>query len=84
MHNACYDPGMSRPLQIRSVPEDIVEALKAKADKEHLSLSAYALRVLERDALMPTVAEVLARPGGRTALTKQQIVAAVRADRAAH
>ncbi len=75
---------MTRPLQIREVPDEILEALKAKAGKEHLSLAAYALRVLERDAAMPTVAEVLARPPRRSPITQEQIVAAIRADREAH
>jgi antitoxin FitA len=84
MHNACYDRWVSRPIQIREVPDDIVEALKAKAEKEHLSLAAYALRVLERDALTPTIAEVLARPPRRSAITHEQILDAIRADREAH
>jgi antitoxin FitA len=75
---------VSRPLQIREVPDDVLEALKAKAEKQHLSLAAYALRVLERDAVTPTVAEVLARPPKRSSITQEQIVAAVRADREAH
>ncbi len=74
-------PGMSRPLQIREVPDDIVDALKAKAEKEHLSLAAYALRVLERDAVTPSLADVLARPPRRSSITREQIVDAIRADR---
>jgi hypothetical protein len=84
MHNACYNAWMGRPLQIREVPDDVLEALKAKAGKEHLSLAAYALRVLERDAAMASVAEVLARSSRRSAITQQQIVAAIRAERDAH
>jgi antitoxin FitA len=75
---------VSRPIQIREVPDDVVVALKAKAEKEHMSLAAYALRVLERDASTPTVAEVLARPAGRSTITQEQIAAALRADREAH
>jgi antitoxin FitA len=84
MHNACYDRSVSRPIQIREVADDVVEALKAKAEREHLSLAAYALRVLERDASTPTIAEVLARPPRRSKVTQGQIVAAVRTDREAH
>ena len=73
--------GMSRPLQIREVPDDIVDALKAKAEKEHLSLAAYALTVLERDAVTPSLADVLARPPRRSSITRERIVDAIRADR---
>src|SRR6266540_2647815 len=46
---------MGKPLQIRDVPDDVLAALKAKADRHGLPLSAYALRVLARDAALPTM-----------------------------
>lgn len=76
--------GMSRPLQIREVPDDVLAALKERAEAEHLSLAAYALRILEREAHTPTVADVLRGPGSRAKVTRDEIVALVREDRTAH
>jgi hypothetical protein len=75
---------MGRPLQIREVPDDLLAALKARAEAEHLSLAAYALRILEREAQMPTVEAVLKGPGSRAKVTKGQIVTLVREDREGH
>jgi plasmid stability protein len=50
---------MPKPLQIRSVPDDVIDVLKRRAAREGLSLSAYALRVLTYDACTPTLREVL-------------------------
>ncbi|HEV7677075.1 MAG TPA: antitoxin [Candidatus Dormibacteraeota bacterium] len=75
---------MTRPLQIREVPEDVLVALKKRAEAEHLSLAAYALRILEREARMPTVAEVLSGPGPRARVTNDEIVALARTDRSSH
>jgi antitoxin FitA len=84
MQTACYDAVMSRPLQIREVPDDVLAALKARAEAEHLSLAAYALRILEREARTLTVAEVLSAPGSRAKVTNDEIVALIRADRESH
>jgi len=75
---------MGKPLQIRNVPDDVLDALRAKAAGRHLSLSAYALDLLARDAHTPTIAEVLATPGERTTATHDEIVAIIRADRELH
>ena len=75
---------MSRPLQIREVPDDVLAALKEKAEAQHISLAAYALRILEREAHMPAVEEVLSRPGSRAKVTRREIVALVREDREGH
>jgi plasmid stability protein len=75
---------MSTPLQIRAVPDDILDALRAKAAREHISLAAYALRVLERDARMAVVTDVLTPPRTPSAISRKQIVKAVRAIRAGH
>jgi plasmid stability protein len=84
MQSACYDRLVSRPLQIRAVPDDVLAALKARAQAEHLSLAALALRILEREARMPTVAEVLRRPGSRARASTEDIVRLVREDRESH
>lgn len=52
---------MAKPLQIRDVPEPVHDALRANARRAGMSLSAYALRVLERDARQPSLEEVFAR-----------------------
>jgi plasmid stability protein len=75
---------MSRPLQIREVPDDVLAALKERAEAEHISLAAYALRILEREAHMPAVAQVLSRPGTRAKVARREIIALVREDREGH
>lgn len=52
-------------LQIRGVPDDVRNALKARAAARGTSLNAYLLDLVERDAGQPTVAEVLARAARR-------------------
>lgn len=74
---------MSKPLQIRDVPEPVHVALRNKAKQAGLSLSAYALRVLEQDARRPSMEEVVARverqTGGRT--PARETLAALDAER---
>jgi len=74
---------MSKPLQIRDVPEPVHDALRAKARRAGMSLSAYALRVLERDARQPSLEEVFARverrSGGRAPV--RAVAAALEAER---
>ena len=53
---------MGKPLQIRDVPEPVLETLRARADERHVSLAAYALEVLTQHALMKTMNEVLGGP----------------------
>ncbi|HEV8649285.1 MAG TPA: antitoxin [Actinomycetes bacterium] len=74
---------MGKPLQIRDVPDDVLAALKAKAEREGLSLAAYALRVLARDAELPTIADVLAWPQEQVDLTGQQLADLIRDERPA-
>lgn len=74
---------MGRPLQIRDVPDDVLAALKAKADRHGLPLSAYALRVLARDAELPTIADVLSWPQERVTLTGQQLADLIHDERPA-
>jgi hypothetical protein len=79
-----YDAIMAKPLQIREVPEPVHDALRRKAERAGLSLSAYALRVLERDARQPSMEDVLARieqeSGGRAPV--RETLAALAAERA--
>lgn len=83
---------MSRPIQIRDVPDEVREGLVAKADAAGPSLSAYLRRVLcvglrhagflAREARRPSVREGLARTGGRTrGVGMADVVRLVRQDR---
>jgi plasmid stability protein len=61
MHNAC----MSNLIQIRNVPEDVSERLKARAAAQGRSLNAYMLDLLESEVGRPSKAEVVARLNAR-------------------
>jgi len=52
-------------IQIRDVPRDVHERLRRRAEAEHVSLSGYVLRLLERDAGRPSTGEWLASLGRR-------------------
>jgi plasmid stability protein len=75
---------MGTPIQIRNVPEQVLDALRVKAKGARLSLAAYALTVLERDARTQAIPQVLGPPREKAKVTKQQIVDALRAERASH
>ncbi|MFT4234504.1 MAG: hypothetical protein QM607_05855 [Microbacterium sp.] len=48
-------------LQVRDVPVEVHETLKDRAARAGMSLSEYALSVLERDTRLPTLDEMVAR-----------------------
>jgi antitoxin FitA len=52
---------MSTMIQIRNVPDEIHREAKARAAREGLTLSDFALRSLEREVRRPTAAELAAR-----------------------
>src|SRR5579863_5317550 len=66
MHNAC----MSNLIQIRNVPEDVHERLKARAAAQGESLNTYMLRMVVHEAERPTLDEVFARIKARGPLGK--------------
>jgi antitoxin FitA len=67
MHNAC----VSNLIQIRNVPEDVHERLKARAAAQGESLNTYMLRMVVHEAEeRPTMDEVLARIRARGPLGK--------------
>jgi plasmid stability protein len=75
---------MPKMLQVRNVPDDVHTALKARAAKEGMSLSAFALRELQRVAARPSMQEVLSRAaarGGQVSLA--DAVDVIRAEREA-
>jgi len=57
-------------IQIRNVPPELHRKLKERAAREGVSLSELLLRVAEREAARPTVAEMVAR---LQALTRPEI-----------
>jgi plasmid stability protein len=83
MHSACYDGRVTTPLQIRNMPDEALEALRERAARRQLSLSAYAREVLVREAARATMEETLAAPrviAGRR-LTARQLKQLIRAGR---
>ena len=50
---------MSRTLQVRDVPDELADRLKARAAADGRSLSDYVLRILEEHVSVPTRAEVM-------------------------
>jgi plasmid stability protein len=48
-------------IQIRNVPDDLHRQLKVRAAEEGMTLSDYLLRMAEREAELPTFAELSER-----------------------
>lgn len=67
---------MGRPLQIRDVPEPVLEALRERAEERHMSLAAYVLDVITQHVQTKTMNEILAGPRLRQgpALRNREIV----------
>ena len=53
---------MGKPLQIRNVPELVLENLRERADEVHMSLAAYALEVLTEHVATKSMNQVLTGP----------------------
>jgi plasmid stability protein len=53
-------------IQIRNVPDSVHRRLKARAAEEGMTLSDYLLRMAEREAELPTLAELSERIRRRT------------------
>jgi plasmid stability protein len=84
MQSACYNDAVTKPLQIRNMPDETLEALRERAARRKLSLAAYAREVLVREAARATMDETLAGPrvtrGRRlTARQLKQLIGAGRA-----
>lgn len=62
MHCACYTTDVGRPLQIRNVPEPVLETLRERADEVHMSLAAYVLEVLTEHVATKSMKQFLAGP----------------------
>lgn len=90
MHSALflmYLVSMAALLQIRSVPDEVRRALKARAAARGESLNAYLLDLLDREIARPTVAEVLdraARRSERAAVSAVDVLDVARSEREDH
>lgn len=73
---------MSRTIQIRDVDDRTYTVLRTRAAAEHLSLTAYLRRELERMAAGPSMSELIERADQRrrngVGVPGREIVAAVR------
>lgn len=74
---------MGKPLQIRDVPDDVLDSIKRKAANEGLSLSSYALKALTRDAQLPTISDVLRMPRENVDLTAPDFAEILQSERPA-
>ena len=68
-------------VQIRDVAAQVRDRLKASAAAEGMSLNAYLVRLLSREASTPTRQEVLARIGARSERSNVSSVDLIRAAR---
>src|ERR1700684_2560353 len=83
MLTACYVHAMSA-IQVKNVPDDLHERLRARARAEGRSMSDYVLYVLERDLALPTTREwleELKRSDPMTDVSREDILAAIREGR---
>jgi plasmid stability protein len=71
-------------IQIRNVPESVHRRLKARAAEEGMTLSDYLLRMAEREAELPTLAElserIRRRSPVRSARSSAEIIRELRED----
>jgi plasmid stability protein len=72
---------MAGLVQIRNVPDDARQALKARAAARGESFNEYLLKLLIEEAARPTVREVLERARARSERSAVSSVDMIRADR---
>lgn len=75
---------MGALLQIRDVPVETRQALKARAAAEGRSLNAFLLELIDREVARPTVREVLdraARRAERARVSALDVIGHARAER---
>lgn len=80
---ACYPHSMSA-IQVKNVPPELHERLRARARAEGRNLSDYVRDVLERDLLVPSMREWLdrlAQDEPVSNLSSEEIVATIHAGR---
>jgi hypothetical protein len=64
-------------IQVRDVPHHLHERLRRRAEAEHVSLSAYVLRLLERHVGRPSTGEWLASLDRRQPVRDANVTAAL-------
>jgi hypothetical protein len=69
-------------IQIRGVPPDLHRRLRERAAADRLTLSAYVLRVLERDAGRPSTREWLDTLASREPVREVDVAGALHGSRA--
>lgn len=69
---------MAGLVQIRNVPDEARQALKARAAARGESLNEYLLKLLIEEAARPTVAEVLKRARSRSEKATESSVGIIR------
>jgi plasmid stability protein len=78
---------MTTTLSIKSVPDDVADRLRARAERNHRSLQGELMAIIE-DAVRPprrlTAAEFLADIRARGLHTPDEATAIIRADRDRH
>ena len=74
---------MSGLLQIRGVSDPTRRALKARAAQRGQSLNAYLLDLIDREAALPTIDEVLTRAASRSERSPVSSADVIRAEREA-
>lgn len=80
--SGCTLAGMTKTIQIRSVPEEVHRTLRSRAALAGVSLSDFLLGEISRVAARPPVADVLARADQRGGgADPARVVEAVRAGR---
>ncbi len=80
---ACY-PRQVSAIQVKNVPPELHERLRARARAEGRNLSDYVRDVLERDLLVPSMREwldSLAHDEPVSNISSEEIVAAIHAGR---
>jgi antitoxin FitA len=82
MHIACYSTNMSF-IQVKHVPAELHEAVRARAAEEGMTISDYVLDLLQRDLSLPSRRQWLARLESRQPVDVQAaaMLDAVRTER---
>ncbi|MCO5314566.1 MAG: hypothetical protein M9938_00150 [Solirubrobacterales bacterium] len=72
---------MSSLVQIRNVPDEARQVLKARAASRGKSLNSYMLELIEREVARPTVAEVFERAAARSEHASASATGIIRSER---
>ena len=70
---------MGKPLQIRDVPDELLQVLRVRAAQEGSSISGYVLHLLQEHASRPTIRDVMDRPRtGWSRATREDVLGAIK------